>query len=252
VVCVITTGVAAKRGLLSTGSSGQAINGVTRGFDVAGDAFVNGLSFVTERIGLGRLVSADAPAPAPAPIPEPSVVRGNAKPSRGQAATTTSTDAMKVQSSTNTPDTRAHRDVRQKALTARKVPFAAFDLERNSIAAVSPLRPTETLYVPVAPSNSQVDGPIYSVESEGISAPVAVRPQLPRELPPDVKRTDLRQIDLVISRAGTVESVKLVGWPRNVKDSMLLSAVKAWEFVPALRDGQSVRYRKTIWIAQQP
>jgi hypothetical protein len=43
--------------------------------------------------------------------------------------------------------------------------------------------------------------------------------------------------------------VKLVGAPRNVHDSMLLSAVKAWEFVPALKDGVPVRYRKTITIA---
>jgi hypothetical protein len=70
------------------------------------------------------------------------------------------------------------------------------------------------------------DPAIYSPRSEGVSSPIAVRPQLPRELPPDVNRSELRVIELVISPLGTVESVKLLGDPRNVHDSMLLSAAK--------------------------
>ena len=76
-----------------------------------------------------------------------------------------------------------------------------------------------------------------------------MRPQLPRELPPDVNRTELRLIELVISPLGTVESVKLIGDPRNVHDSMLLSAAKAWVFRPAVKDGVPVRYRKTVSVA---
>jgi len=54
-----------------------------------------------------------------------------------------------------------------------------------------------------------------------------------------------------VSTAGTVESVRLLKAPRSVHDSMFLSAAKAWQFQPALKDGFPVRYRKTVWIAPQ-
>ena len=92
---------------------------------------------------------------------------------------------------------------------------------------------------------------IYSAESEAVSPPVGVRPQLPSELPSNVSVEQLSRIDLIVSPAGTVESVKLVGTPHSVHDSMLLSAAKTWQFQPALKDGVPVRYRKTVWIALQ-
>ena len=226
---------------------------VARGLDVVGDRLMRGLSFATEKIGLGRLVSADAPAGTPpaqkpaAPkltprtVPTGPVNAPHGSVTRGAASTSPATAASGS----------GHARV---ALPATVVPFAAFDLERADIRRSPPQRPVdETVLVPIARANdsSVLDGPIFSSESADISPPTALRPQLPRELPPDVRRSDLRRIEMVVSRAGTVESVKLVGWPRNVHDSMLLSAVKAWEFVPALRDGVAVRYRKTIWIARQ-
>jgi hypothetical protein len=32
---------------------------------------------------------------------------------------------------------------------------------------------------------------------------------------------------------------------------MWLSAIKAWQFQPAMKDGRPVRYLKTVWIAPQ-
>jgi hypothetical protein len=59
-------------------------------------------------------------------------------------------------------------------------------------------------------------------------------------------------IDLVITRSGKVESVKLRRAPTTISDSMLLamslSAAKTWRFDPATKDGQPVRYRKSIWL----
>jgi hypothetical protein len=133
-------------------------------------------------------------------------------------------------------------------------PFAAFDLE-PVVGAISP-RPDAVTEAPAllngprgADDRRGDDPAIYSPRSEGVSSPVAVRPQLPRELPPDVNRSELRLIELVISPIGTVESVKLIGVPRNVHDSMMLSAAKAWVFRPAVKDGVPVRYRKTVSVA---
>jgi hypothetical protein len=90
----------------------------------------------------------------------------------------------------------------------------------------------------------------YSSTSSGVVPPVGVRPQLPKELPPGIRPADLTRIELVILPDGTVESVKLIGVPRTVHEAMLLSAVKAWEFHPAMKGGVPVKYRKTIWIAR--
>jgi hypothetical protein len=227
-----------------------------------GDSIINGISFVTERVGLGRLVSADegaATVPAPvAPAASPSPQKPVAA-NPGRRANDVSPAAPVHASSPKGPSAGLApiASARPQALAAlvpmpgSDRPFAAFDLEplpgsdRRSSDA-------ETIYVTVGrlPRHQpSADDPMYSVASEGVTPPVALRPQLPRELPPTTRRSDLRQIDLVISPAGTVESVKLVGVPRNVHDSMLLSAVKAWEFIPALKDGVAVRYRKTITVA---
>jgi hypothetical protein len=92
---------------------------------------------------------------------------------------------------------------------------------------------------------------VYSAESVGVSPPVGVNPQLPRRLPPEVDPNQLGQMELLIAPDGYVESAKLVKGPRNVHDSMLLSAAKAWQFRPAMKNGVPVRYRKTVWIATQ-
>jgi hypothetical protein len=89
----------------------------------------------------------------------------------------------------------------------------------------------------------------YALDSEGVSPPVGLRPQLPRELPAGVDAATIGRMELIILPDGTVESAKLIGQPRSVVDSMLLSAAKAWEFQPAIKDGRPVRYRKTVWIA---
>jgi hypothetical protein len=74
---------------------------------------------------------------------------------------------------------------------------------------------------------------------------------LPRELPANLPTERLSRVELIVSEAGTVDSVKLFGTPHTVHDFMFLSAAKAWQFHPALKDGVPVRYRKTVWIASQ-
>jgi hypothetical protein len=231
----------------------------SRGLHVVGDTAVNGLSWVTERIGLGRMVSGESSAverlQSDAASSSPTRA-GRARPVSSAPATELSSPqrsesaptagaAVNVSGAIETPTDR---------LSARLAPFAAFDLE-PVVGPTSP-RPDAVTEAPAllnGPSGADDgrgdDPAIYSPRSEGVSSPVAVRPQLPRELPPDVNRSDLRLIELVISPSGTVESVKFIGVPRNVHDSMLLSAAKAWLFRPAVKDGVPVRYTKTLSVA---
>ena len=61
----------------------------------------------------------------------------------------------------------------------------------------------------------------------------------------------LPQVELVVSSSGEVESVKLVTEQAGVGPSMMLSAIKAWRFRPATRDGEPVRYRLRMRLTNQ-
>lgn len=57
-------------------------------------------------------------------------------------------------------------------------------------------------------------------------------------------------VEVVVSVSGTVESAKFVTKPFNVHEAMLLSAVKAWRFRPAMRHGRAIRYRLRVPISR--
>jgi hypothetical protein len=200
--------------------------------DRLGGAVVSAVSEVTDRVGLGRLAPAspqDATAAAPAPAPAKPV----AAPHTGPRTSTSQPSAAPT--------------------------VLAFDLDFPVPASSPPLAPVVPARLGLAPrTNSDLmrqlsenvpDVSIYSADSAGVSPPVSIYPQLPRQLPPDIDRGQLGQMELTIALDGTVESAKLVSPPRYVHDSMLLSAAKTWQFRPALKDGTPVRYRKTVWIA---
>jgi len=235
----------------------------SRGLRVFGDTVVNGLSWATERVGLGRMVSGETSA-VESPQSGATTPTHPARTERTRPVTSETASAESAHSSSpHGPGSTAATSVAVNAsgsiepptdsLSSRTVTIAAFDLEPVGGTASRSAAVTEAPALPNRPSGVDDEGggdsAIYSPRSEGVASPVALRPQLPRELPPDVNRSELRLIELVISPLGTVESVRLIGDPRNVHDSMLLSAAKAWVFRPAVKDGVPVRYRKTISVA---
>jgi hypothetical protein len=202
---------------------------------VAADGVIAGVSAVTERVGMGRVVPAAAAAAAAAVPPEAP------------------------------PVPSPPHNARRVAATAGEVepPFAAFDLEPHraeepaptadaaaapaDTAAKAPAAATTT----AAPIETPADSTIYTAASEGVSPPVAIRPQLPTALPPTINAESLSRIELVVDGRGLVESVRLLGRVPSVKDKMFLSVAKAWQFQPALKSGKAVKYRKTVWLADQ-
>jgi len=131
--------------------------------------------------------------------------------------------------------------------------IAAFDLKEPPADLAAAPFPLEQ----PAPSDAevngrQVDARIYSETDSDVAPPVATYPRLPSILPPGTEAKDLAMIDLIIAPGGKVESVKLRRAPTTISDSMLLamslSAAKTWRFDPATKDGQPVRYRKSIWL----
>jgi hypothetical protein len=49
-------------------------------------------------------------------------------------------------------------------------------------------------------------------------------------------------VDLLVNEAGAVQRVKFLNKPERLRQSMLLSAMKAWRYHPALKDGHPVKY----------
>lgn len=58
--------------------------------------------------------------------------------------------------------------------------------------------------------------------------------------------SDINTMELVISKMGRVETVKLSAPPKRMTDMLLLSGAKTWKFAPAMKDGQPVRYRTQV------
>ena len=54
---------------------------------------------------------------------------------------------------------------------------------------------------------------------------------------------DTNTMELIISKQGRVEQVRLISQTKRMTDMLLLSGAKTWKFAPATKDGVPVRYR---------
>ena len=102
------------------------------------------------------------------------------------------------------------------------------------------------------PADSHLEGTIYSARDGDVTPPVATYPRLPAEPPSGVRTEAVSTLELVVSETGEVESVRLRGRPSHLAEALLatmnLSAAKTWRFVPAVRDGRPVKYRKLVHV----
>jgi hypothetical protein len=228
---LIAGGLAQYARNLGAAESEQVSEMAAKAGDVVGSAVISSLSKVTETVGLGRLVSeSEANATPPAPALTPTL---------------------------QMPVATSGRRGTREPLPAQAIPVLVYDLDiRPSMlsssgeeAAAMPV-PSET-EAAVPTSNGGPETDMFTAADSDVVPPIGIRPQLPRELPRHVSSEQLTQIELLVAADGTVEMVKLVSSPKTVHDSMWLSAIKAWQFQPAMKDGRPVRYLKTVWIAPQ-
>jgi hypothetical protein len=192
----------------------------TRALDAA---VLSGISAMTEAAGFGRVVAVDTGFGEPPAKPAPPI---GSPPRAGAAAIPPKVEQQ----------------------------YAVFDLDpvpalREGAAAPAPVPSTAAPSREASAETEEAPDPtIYSQDSEGVVPAVGIRPQFTQEVPPDLDAV-LGRVEVVVGTDGKVESIRLVGIPRNVIDSLLLSAIKAWQFIPASKDGRPIRYRKTVWIA---
>jgi TonB family protein len=121
-------------------------------------------------------------------------------------------------------------------------------------AAAPPPTPPAASEAAAAPSAAPEPRPvraIYTVDDPGVTAPVAIRQNLP-SWPPGIPKTTVRGrravLDITINEAGNVESVvvreSIVDW----YDEALIKEAKGWSYKPASKEGAPVRYRKLMQV----
>lgn len=203
-----------------TGTDMSAL--AVRASDAVGTSLVTGLSTVTEAVGLGRLAPAESSAPPAA-----------------AAVSTLPTQPPVRRASRQAPAASLQIFDLGPAPVAYGLPAAVERGVQPADADVSPL--------PIVP-DPPIDLDVYTAADPGVSEPVGIRPQLPRTLPAGIQKEDLGRIELLVLPDGSVGTVKLLTHSGSVLPAMLLSAVKAWRFSPAMKDGQPVAFRKVVWI----
>jgi TonB family protein len=109
----------------------------------------------------------------------------------------------------------------------------------------------------VAPAAASGPPPvsIYSADDQDVKEPVDVAVALPPWYPPNpvAERQGYRGVlRIVIDETGKVESAVLVVPVTPAYDPVLLAAARQWQFRPALKNGEAVKYQKLIPIVLRP
>src|SRR5262249_8509716 len=124
-------------------------------------------------------------------------------------------------------------------------------------AAAPPPPATKPAASPAGSEDAPARSPIntaYGVEDKEVTPPVDVKCPMP-ELHPS---TPAQMLDFpgvmraVTSREGKVDSAPTAPAGHPAYDPLLLAAAKDWQYKPAIRDGQPVRYQKLIPFVLKP
>jgi hypothetical protein len=83
---------------------------------------------------------------------------------------------------------------------------------------------------------------VYSARDGDVRPPTALSRQARADQSPGVTPDQLIDLDITITEAGDVDSVKVSSGAPRMDIAMMLSAVKNWKFDPATRNGHPVKY----------
>jgi periplasmic protein TonB len=120
----------------------------------------------------------------------------------------------------------------------RGTPVSAAPSSSVPLSQGAPTPPVGATASPNAPTYSAADAALVRPPVL-ISPRVAVGPPAGTNAPPP-------QLELVVSASGEVESIRLASGQLSALSGMQISAVKAWRFQPATRNGLPVRYRLRV------
>lgn len=124
---------------------------------------------------------------------------------------------------------------------------AAADLQPAGIAANE--APLAGMSYTAPEADVVLSARVYSVNDRGVEPPVMRRPQLPSAPKPDSEATS-SYVEVIVDERGQVAQVRLRSNDPSLNDRMLVSAAKAWQFEPAVKDGRPVPYRMQIPVTR--
>lgn len=101
----------------------------------------------------------------------------------------------------------------------------------------------QQLLARAAAMKAREDERIYTEADQGVTPPAPLSRQLPAALPFGITSQTVGTLEMLISREGEVETVKLHTPLNRYHERMIVSAAKAWRYRPASKDGRPVRFR---------
>jgi hypothetical protein len=109
-------------------------------------------------------------------------------------------------------------------------------------------RPSVAVAPPPPPPSTDPGFPdrIYTSADPGVLAPVLIRPYLPGLTEQSTVGTRLGVLEVVVDTTGAVESVRLRSPENRYRERWWLFVAKNWQFRPAYKDGQPVRFLTLI------
>jgi hypothetical protein len=181
-------------------------------------------------------VTPPAPQPVAARPPQAAVSAAASAPKKtttARATTTPTPPAPVVPAATAAPAVSvAAPSIAAVETSAPAAPPATMPVEAPVALAAPMARPAVYVHEPTR---------IYSKDDPDVIPAVLLTDQRAAILSTDLN--DVNTMELVISKLGQVEQVKLSVPPKRMTDMLLLSGAKTWKFTPAMKDGQPVRYR---------
>lgn len=133
-------------------------------------------------------------------------------------------------------------------LTRASAPVAAASIVEAPPPAAAAVARTNRPLVVVPPSASDT---IYSSADADVLPPVLIDQALPKPLLTiDRSTATENRMEILVNADGSVERVRMVAGPGRMPDMMLLSGAKVWQFTPAVKNGEAVRYLTVLsWTA---
>jgi hypothetical protein len=89
---------------------------------------------------------------------------------------------------------------------------------------------------------------VYTLEDSGVTPPRPLGRQLSAASMSRISLRPTGHLEILVGRSGRVEAVKLDTPMNGYHDRMLVSAVKAWHYKPAIRNGKPVRFSLMMTI----
>jgi hypothetical protein len=99
---------------------------------------------------------------------------------------------------------------------------------------------------PAPPTDPGFPDRIYTSGDSGVIAPVLVKPFLPGLTEQSTVGTRLGVLEVIVDTTGAVESVRLRSPENRYRERWWLFVAKNWQFRPAYKDGQPVRFLTLI------